>query len=153
DGTIAETRPATRAILQTLSGRAAAAPFVAIVIDYGYSKPSFGDTVQAVKQHRFTGLFDAPGETDLTAHVDFSALATEAMDLNLAVHGPMPMGQWLLKLGLETRAQQLLRRASAREAQDLVSRIARLIDPAQMGAHFKVTALSSGGLAALPPFS
>ncbi|MGA7328799.1 MAG: SAM-dependent methyltransferase, partial [Rhodomicrobium sp.] len=42
DGTIAETRPATRAILQTLSGRAAAAPFVAIVIDYGYSKPSFG---------------------------------------------------------------------------------------------------------------
>lgn len=153
DGTIVEARPATGEILQTFAERAAITPFVAIVIDYGYSKPSLGDTVQAVKNHRFVGAFDALGETDLTAHVDFSALATEAIDLNLAVHGPMPMGQWLLRLGLETRAQQLLSNASAKDAEALMSGISRLTDPAQMGVHFKVIALSSGGLAALPPFS
>jgi NADH dehydrogenase [ubiquinone] 1 alpha subcomplex assembly factor 7 len=152
DGAIYETRPGTAGILQSFAARAADAPFAALIIDYGYSQPASGDTVQAVKQHRFAGLFDAPGEADLTAHVDFSDLARKAKALGLAPSGPMPMGEWLLRLGLEARVHQLLRRASAEEALELRGRITRLVDPAQMGALFKTVVLTAGISGPLPPF-
>jgi NADH dehydrogenase [ubiquinone] 1 alpha subcomplex assembly factor 7 len=152
DGAIAETRPGTTGVLRSLAARAANAPLAALIIDYGYSHPALGDTVQAVRQHRFTGLFDAPGEADLTAHVDFSALAQGAKELGLASSGPMPMGEWLLRLGLETRVNQLMRRASSEEAAEIRSRVSRLVDPAQMGALFKVLVLTGGVQETLPPF-
>ena len=152
DGAINETRPGAAAILQSFAARAADAPFAALIIDYGYSQPASGDTVQAVRQHRFAGLFDAPGEADLTAHVDFSDLARQAKALGLAPSGPMPMGEWLLRLGLEARVHQLLRRASAEEALELRGRITRLVDPAQMGALFKTVVLTAGIQGSLPPF-
>ena len=152
DGAIVETRPGAAGILQSFAARAADAPFAALIIDYGYSQPASGDTVQAVRQHRFAGLFDAPGEADLTAHVDFSDLVRQAKALGLAPSGPMPMGEWLLRLGLEARVHQLLRRASAEEAVELRSRITRLVDPAQMGALFKTVVLTAGISGPLPPF-
>ncbi len=149
DGDIAERRPGVPALLQTLAARA---PCAALIIDYGYSRPSLGDTLQAVKSHRFAGLFDAPGETDLTAHVDFPALRQAAADVQMKAFGPAPMGEWLLRLGLEARAGQLLARASEEEAAELKSGVRRLVDPAQMGALFKVLALTGGVAAPPPPF-
>ncbi len=152
DGAIVETRPGTAGALRSFAARAADAPLAALIIDYGYSQPASGDTVQAVRQHRFAGLFEAPGEADLTAHVDFSDLVQRAKELNLAASGPMPMGEWLLRLGLEARMHQLLSRASAEEAMELRSRVSRLVDPAQMGALFKAVVLTGGVPGPLPPF-
>ncbi|MGO9487190.1 MAG: class I SAM-dependent methyltransferase, partial [Rhodomicrobium sp.] len=152
DGAIAETRPGAADILRSFAARAENAPIAALIIDYGYSQPASGDTVQAVKQHRFAGLFEAPGEADLTAHVDFSDLVQHAKELNLAASGPMPMGEWLLRLGLEARVQQLLRRASPDAAADIRSRVSRLVDPAQMGVLFKTAVLTGGIPCPLPPF-
>jgi NADH dehydrogenase [ubiquinone] 1 alpha subcomplex assembly factor 7 len=152
DGAIVEIRPGTAEVLRAFAGRAASAPFAALIVDYGYSKPSFGDTVQAVKGHRFADLFDAPGEADLTAHVDFSGLLHAARELNLTAFGPMPMGEWLLRLGLEARMRQLLGRAPAGDAAAIRSRISRLVDPAQMGVLFKALIVTGGGLGPLPPF-
>jgi NADH dehydrogenase [ubiquinone] 1 alpha subcomplex assembly factor 7 len=152
DGAIVETRPGTAGVLRSFAARAAEAPLAALIIDYGYSQPASGDTVQAVRQHRFAGLFEVPGEADLTAHVDFSDLVQRAKELNLAASGPMPMGEWLLRLGLEARMHQLLRRASADEAMELRSRVSRLVDPAQMGALFKAVVLTGGVPGPLPPF-
>ncbi len=149
DGAILERRPAAPGVIHALAGRA---PFAALIIDYGYSRPSFGDTLQAVRRHRFTGLFDAPGESDLTAHVDFCRLKQAAAVANLKVFGPMPMGEWLLRLGLEARARQLLDSASAEEANDVRGGITRLVDPAQMGVLFKVLALTNGIPMPPPPF-
>jgi len=151
-GAIVETRPGAANVLQSFAARAATAPFAALIIDYGYSRPAHGDTVQAVKQHRHASLFEAPGETDLTAHTDFSSLAQQAEALGLAASGPMPMGEWLLRLGLEARAQQLLRRASPGQAADIQSRISRLVSPAQMGVLFKTLVLTGGIPGPLPPF-
>jgi NADH dehydrogenase [ubiquinone] 1 alpha subcomplex assembly factor 7 len=152
DGDVLETRPATSSIVEAFAARAARAPFAALIVDYGYAQPSDGDTVQAVKQHRFAGVFDSPGETDLTAHVDFPGLVSAAKDRGLRAFGPMPMGEWLLRLGLEARVSQLLKQASEREAIELRSRIARLVDPAQMGVLFKAAALAGGVSGPLPPF-
>ena len=149
DGAILEQRPGVPGIVKAFAARS---PFAALIIDYGYTRVSFGDTVQAVKGHRFTGLFDTPGENDLTAHVDFVRLKQTATDAHLRAFGPMPMGEWLLRLGLETRVSKLLSRVSDVEAEDLRSRIARLIDPAQMGVLFKVLALTNGVPMPPPPF-
>ena len=149
DGAIVETRPGAGGVLR---GRARSGPLAALIIDYGYVQPAYGDTVQAVSRHRFAGLFDAPGEADLTAHVDFSGLAQAAKEQGLTSSGPMPMGEWLLRLGLEARVNQLMRRASAEEAEEIRSRVSRLVDPAQMGALFKVLVLTGGVPGSLPPF-
>ena len=50
----------------------------ALVVDYGHMTTSRGETVQAVKGHRFVSPFADPGEADITAHVDFEALAAAA---------------------------------------------------------------------------
>jgi SAM-dependent MidA family methyltransferase len=141
-----------RCVRSVMEAIAARTPFAALIIDYGYALPSLGDTVQAVRRHRFTDLFDAPGETDLTAHVDFLHLKQAAANANLKAFGPMPMGEWLLRLGLEARLGQLLSRASRAEARDIHSRAARLVDPVQMGALFKVLALTNGISTPPPPF-
>jgi NADH dehydrogenase [ubiquinone] 1 alpha subcomplex assembly factor 7 len=152
NGSIVEIRPAVPGILQSFASRAAHAPFAALIIDYGYARPAFGETVQAVRNQGFTDIFKAPGETDITSHVDFSDLAEIAALSNLKALGPMPMGEWLLRLGLEARFAQLVQRASEAEAKEIRSRISRLVAPAQMGALFKVMGLTSSGLGPLPPF-
>lgn len=152
DGAIVEVRPGTAEILRSLAARAAVAPLAALIVDYGYSQPSSGDTVQAVRQHRYASLFEAPGEADLTAHVDFSHLVQSAKALKLDALGPMPMGEWLLRLGLEARVRQLMSRATAESAMEIRSRVSRLVDPAQMGVLFKAVVLTGGGLGRLPPF-
>jgi NADH dehydrogenase [ubiquinone] 1 alpha subcomplex assembly factor 7 len=151
DGAILEIRPGTAAILEAFAARAALAPFAALIVDYGYSRQSSGDTVQAVSRHHYAGLFERPGDADLTAHVDFSGLIRQAQALGLGTCGPMPMGEWLLRLGLEARAGQLLSRVSAERAQEIRSRISRLVDPKQMGALFKAVIFSGGGVGRLPP--
>jgi NADH dehydrogenase [ubiquinone] 1 alpha subcomplex assembly factor 7 len=149
DGAILERRPSESNVIHALAART---PLAALIIDYGYACPSFGDTLQAVRKHRFAGLFDAPGESDLTAHVDFEALRQAAAEAGLTSFGPMPMGEWLLRLGLETRLHRLLANASPEEAEDIKSRAVRLVDPAQMGALFKVLVLTGSVAAPPPPF-
>ena len=149
DGAILEHRPAVGGIVEALAARS---PFAALIIDYGYSRLSIGDTVQAVRSHRFAGLFDAPGESDITAHVDFLQLRQAAEDAKMKSFGPMPMGEWLLRLGLEARMRQLLGHASEEETNEMRGRVARLVDPAQMGVLFKVLALTNGIAMSPPPF-
>jgi NADH dehydrogenase [ubiquinone] 1 alpha subcomplex assembly factor 7 len=152
DGAFLEIRPGTAAILEAFAARAAQAPFASLIVDYGYSRPSWGDTVQAVSRHRYAGLVERPGEADLTAHVDFCSLIRQAQALGLSAYGPMPMGEWLLRLGLEARAIQLLSRVPEEKAGEVQSRIARLVDPNQMGALFKAAVFTSSGVGPLPPF-
>jgi NADH dehydrogenase [ubiquinone] 1 alpha subcomplex assembly factor 7 len=152
DGDIAETRPAVSALLQALARRAADAPVAALVVDYGHAQSGFGDTLQAVRAHRYADPLVHSGETDLTAHVDFAALRAEAISLGLAAYGPMQQGEFLLRLGLEARLARLSRDATPAEKESLLSGAARLTNPRQMGALFKVLALQSSGLAPPPPF-
>jgi NADH dehydrogenase [ubiquinone] 1 alpha subcomplex assembly factor 7 len=152
DGAILEIRPGATAILEAFAARAAQTSFAALIVDYGYSRPSWGDTVQAVSRHHYAGLFERPGEADLTAHVDFSNLIRRAQALGLSAFGPMPMGEWLLRLGLEARAGQLMSRVPEEKAREVQRGIARLVDPKEMGALFKAAILTGGAIGPLPPF-
>ncbi|HSA67155.1 MAG TPA: SAM-dependent methyltransferase, partial [Methyloceanibacter sp.] len=153
DGSIFETRPPARALLRELARRAALAPLAALIIDYGHDQSGFGDTLQAVRGHRFAATLADPGSADLSAHVDFAALKRQASALGLEPYGPMAQGEFLLKLGLGERRNRLLQCATPAQAEAIASGASRLVDPKQMGVLFKVLALTNAGLASPPPFS
>ncbi|HSD91416.1 MAG TPA: SAM-dependent methyltransferase [Methyloceanibacter sp.] len=152
EGAVVEMCPAVSKLLTDLVARAKHAPLAALIADYGHAESGFGETLQAVRAHRYADPLSAPGEADLTAHVDFAALKESAKALGLATFGPMPQGEFLLKLGLAARAERLTRNAASEKRQAILSGAARLTDPRQMGVLFKVLVLQSSGLAPPPPF-
>jgi SAM-dependent MidA family methyltransferase len=150
---ILELRPSADELMAMLAARAAGGdPVSALFVDYGHEQTGFGDTLQAVRFHHYADPLAAPGETDLTAHVDFAALKRAAEASGLTAYGPMPQGEFLLKLGLELRLGALLRHATPQQSVALRSGAMRLADPRQMGALFKALVVQSGGLAPPPPF-
>lgn len=139
-----ETSPASLAIAADLARRLAAQGGAALIIDYGHDRPGGGDTLQTVYRHAYADPFEAPGERDLTAHVDFTALAAAAEGVRIS--GPVPQGAWLDAMGLPVRAAALARAAPAR-TEEIEAARHRLSAPSQMGRLFKVLAFSAPGWA------
>ncbi|WP_420822617.1 class I SAM-dependent methyltransferase [Sphingomonas flavalba] len=142
-GSIVETCPAAAAVARLLGERLAARGGAAIVVDYGYSGPAVGETLQAVSRHAPANPFEAPGERDLTAHVDFAMLAEAARAGGAETHGPLAQGEWLRRIGIEARAAALANRPD--RTAEIVAALARLTAPDQMGALFKALALTAPG--------
>ena len=67
---------------------------------------------QAIARHSFADPLKNPGQADVTAHVDFQALVRAAEDLGAGVHGPVSQGDFLKRLGIETRAISLMAKAT-----------------------------------------
>jgi SAM-dependent MidA family methyltransferase len=142
DGEIVETSPARDQAIGSVATCLAAKGGVAIIIDYGHERSAPGDTLQAVRGHRFAPVLANPGEQDLTAHVDFQAVAKAAIDAGAAVTSLIPQGEWLIRLGIEARAQALARANPAR-AGDVRAALDRLTSDKQMGKLFRVLAIHS----------
>lgn len=141
-GSIVEDCPAARAIAHALGKRLARQGGALLTFDYGHDGRAVGDTLQAVRAHAFADAFAHPGATDLTAHVDFAALARAGAGARAL--GPVEQGQWLLALGLSDRAAALARRAPDR-AEEIAAAYRRLSDPAEMGRLFKAFTLVAPG--------
>jgi NADH dehydrogenase [ubiquinone] 1 alpha subcomplex assembly factor 7 len=123
----------------------------ALIVDYGYEQPRFGETLQAVAGHAFADILDAPGDSDLSAHVDFLALAAAGREAGAAVSGPIAQGTFLESLGIVRRTERLI--ASNRHPDlSLWSDVDRLINPEQMGTLFKALAILPPGAATPPGF-
>jgi NADH dehydrogenase [ubiquinone] 1 alpha subcomplex assembly factor 7 len=144
-GTIAEVSPAARGLAAAIGTRVVAAPGVALVIDYGYDREGHGNTLQAVRQHAPADPLSNPGETDLTAHVDFSALSRAATAAGAETYGPVPQRDFLRALGIELRADRLCADAPHAQAEAIRSGVKRLIDPEEMGTLFRAMAIASPG--------
>jgi NADH dehydrogenase [ubiquinone] 1 alpha subcomplex assembly factor 7 len=127
----------------------------ALIIDYGHVRSDAGDTFQAIARHSFTDPLKAPGQADVTAHVDFQALAHAAEDVGALVHGPTTQGEFLTRLGIETRAVALMAKASHEVSEDISSALKRLTGGGRsgMGSMFKVLGVSSQNLTSLPGLS
>ena len=142
DGGIVETSPARDEAVKAIATCLAAKGGVALFIDYGHAKSARGDTLQAVRGHGYAPVLANPGEQDLTAHVDFEAVAMAARDAGSLVSPLVTQGEWLLRLGIEARAQSLSR-ASPDRAGDIHSALERLTGREAMGELFKVLAVHS----------
>lgn len=119
-----------------------------LAVDYGYARTQTGETLQGVRRHRYADVLDAPGETDLSAHVDFEALGNVAAKAGLAVQPLATQGDFLTRLGLNERAKALSA-ANPGSSADIAAAKARLAEPGQMGELFKAFCAHSPGL--FPP--
>lgn len=149
DGALAEICPLGRDLARAMARRLAHQGGAALIIDYGYEKSAAGDSLQALKAHKHHPVLSQPGQADITAHVDFQALAEAAAGLAKA-HGPVPQGRFLASLGIEERARMLMANATPEQAAELARGARRLIDPGEMGTLFKVLALAAP-LLPVPP--
>jgi SAM-dependent MidA family methyltransferase len=146
EGGVFETSPAATALTEDMARTITARGGAGLIIDYGYvMRTGFAETLQAVGGHRFADVLAQPGEDDLSAHVDFAALAAAGKRGGNAVFGPVTQGLFLANLGITERAEQLMK-ANPDEAQNLLAAIERLIGNDKMGQLFKVLALMPPGV-------
>ncbi|MEM6748429.1 MAG: SAM-dependent methyltransferase [Pseudomonadota bacterium] len=125
----------------------------ALIIDYGHGRSGYGDTLQAIRQHKPWPVLESPGLADVTAHVDFAALGRRGRQEEMRVDGPVRQADFLERLGLRERLARLepaiedeTKRADFRKG------ALRLVDREGMGELFKVMSISSPGASAPPGF-
>lgn len=116
-----------------------------LAIDYGYARTQTGDTLQGVRNHAYADVLEEPGETDLSAHVDFGALAAVTQEVGLAVQPLATQGEFLTRLGIAERVKALAG-ANPSSASDIQIAHQRLVAKDQMGDLFKVFCAHSPGL-------
>ena len=150
-GDILEVAPAAVGWTHTVALRLRTQGGAALILDYGPAGSATGDSLQGIKGGRPADPLADPGSADLTAHVDFEALAHVARAAGAAVHGPLPQGVFLERLGLGARTARLAAANPARMA-ELYGAAARLAEPARMGSLFKALCLTHPGLPTPPGF-
>ncbi|MDB5686127.1 MAG: hypothetical protein JWR77_716, partial [Rhizorhabdus sp.] len=143
-GSIYETSPDGLAIARALAKRIAAQGGALLAIDYGHEAYSAGDTLQALNAHAYADVFANPGANDLTAHVDFTALAKAGKAGGAHIHGPVSQGYFLGTLGIAARAAAIARRHPDR-LEEIGAAHQRLTADDEMGALFRVLAMTARG--------
>ena len=134
--------------LGVLMARASGA---ALLIDYGRERPGPGDTLQALSRHARVDPLAEPGAADVTQWADFPAVLEAALHAGADVTGCLGQGEFLRRLGIESRAERLT--AGRPEAAPVVARqLARLTAPDQMGELFKACAVFAPRSLAVPGF-
>jgi SAM-dependent MidA family methyltransferase len=145
-GAVFEWRPDSE--IMTIASRVREEGGAALIIDYGHLRSNAGDTLQAIAKHSFADPLKFPGQADLTAHVDFEALVHAAEGIGARVHGPVTQGEFLKRLGIETRALALMAKASPEVSEDIAGALQRLTGGGRggMGSMFKVLGISEADL-------
>ena len=153
EGDVVEWSEASRHMVRTLAARIVAQGGAALLIDYGPEHSAPGDSLQALRDGKPADPLAAPGAADLTAHVDFQALAGVAREAGAAIQGPVPQGIFLTRLGLFQRSGALARTQPPARAGALMQAASRLAEPHHMGRLFKAMAVCHPALPPLPGFS
>ncbi|MDV4145927.1 class I SAM-dependent methyltransferase [Shimia sp. FJ5] len=137
EGDLVEICPQAAPIMAAIGTRIEAQGGVGIVIDYGDWR-SLGDTLQAMRAHEKVAPLEAPGTADLTAHVDFEALANATPSAHSRL---TPQGVFLERLGITARAQALAKGLSGAALESHIAAHRRLTHPEEMGNLFKTLAV------------
>lgn len=138
-----EVSPGALAIVDDVARRIAVSGGAALFVDYG-KETCLGDSLRAFKRHRQVSPLSEPGIVDLTVDTDFTSCARQAALVDgVTVFGPVQQGEWLGRMGIETRLRALLHAPYISESQveSLIAACERLLDPSQMGARYKVLAI------------
>ncbi len=162
-GSVLEIGAAAHQYMARVARRIADFGGAALIVDYGHAHTSLGETVQALWRHQPIDPLEAPGECDVTAHVDFASLARAAQASGAEVWGPTTQAQFLIEIGVLHRAEALKRRAEPAQAAEIDLAVARLVSTAPeagaggrmapgMGALFKALTVTSPGLGKPPGF-
>jgi SAM-dependent MidA family methyltransferase len=122
-----------------------------IVIDYGYTRQEqlagrHRGTVMAYRQHSASANpYEAPGEQDLTAHVNFTALAAAAQQKGMQVQPLLTQSQFLMGIGEENQFADAFEECGLpQERAKVALQLKHLVTPAGMGESFHVLVASKG---------
>jgi hypothetical protein len=147
-----ETSAAATAIVEDIARVIAAKGGAALIVDYGYDAcGGFGETLQAIRDGAFDDVLAAPGDADVTAHVDFAALADAAATGGAIAYGPEHQGTFLETLGIRGRGAKLAN-ANKREAAAIEAAVNRLVAPHKMGELFRALAIAANDAPVPPAF-
>ncbi len=138
DGKVIEASPASVHIVEQLAAHTTVHGGAALLIDYGYEMPACGDTLQAVKAHQYHPILEDVGEADITAHVNFTALAEAAKQGGSKEQKIMTQEEFLKQMGIELRARLLQSKATQEQKKVIEESLTRLVSPEEMGTLFKV---------------
>jgi NADH dehydrogenase [ubiquinone] 1 alpha subcomplex assembly factor 7 len=154
NGEVLEVSPSGHRLMFELGARLVKQGGATLLVDYGHSVTGLGDTLQALRAHRYVDPLAAPGECDLTVHVDFAAMARSASAAGAAVYGPIDQGDFLRAIGIDLRAKALADRADPERAEELRHARDRLVGKGkgEMGALFKAMAVANRRLPPPPGF-
>ena len=141
---ILEVSPLSITIMGDISRRIKDHGGAALIIDYGYLKSAYGDSLQALKNHAHCSPFENAGHADITTHVNFEILSKCASELGLDVFGATSQGEFLGQMGIAMRAEKLSANATEKQKDDIKAAIKRLTGSDEMGTLFKVMAVSTG---------
>jgi NADH dehydrogenase [ubiquinone] 1 alpha subcomplex assembly factor 7 len=152
DGDVVELCEPAASIAAAIAWRLINHSGAALFLDYGPETSAPGDSLQAIAQGQPVDPFSPAGTADLTAHVDFARFGAVARAAGARVHGPVPQGLFLARLGLFQRTNQLARNLRYQQAAAMMEGARRLAEPDRMGRLFKAIALVSPGMATPPGF-
>jgi SAM-dependent MidA family methyltransferase len=154
-GYLTEVHPLAHGFMQALAGMLKSGGNAAILFDYGFPAHEYyvddrtGGTLMChYRHHAHPDPFYLPGLQDITAHVDFTAMALAAQDAGLDVLAFMTQAGFLLGAGIG----ELLMRTDPEDARRYLPQanaVQKLVSPAEMGELFKVLIVGRG--VALPP--
>ncbi|MEP1766750.1 MAG: SAM-dependent methyltransferase [Sulfitobacter sp.] len=147
DDDLIEDCAAAAPALATICARIADHGGAALVFDYGDWR-TLGDTLQALQDHAPTDPLAAPGQADLTAHVDFEALLSACGAATAS--RITPQGVFLERLGITQRAQILAKGLSGDALDAHIAAHRRLTHPEEMGNLFKTFGIVPRNAAMLP---
>lgn len=118
----------------------------ALIIDYGPLDTIPINSLRGIKSHKIISPFLYAGQADISADVDFTALADSALEAspNIEIHGPVEQGLWLTQLGIKERAERLMKGTTDEEKRKGIEiGWKRLVEgePRGMGKAYKVMAI------------
>ena len=154
---LSEINPAAEALVEDVGRRMAGGAM--LILDYGFPQAEFyhaqrsEGTLMGHYRHRSHGdPFRWPGLSDLTAHVDFTAIALAGERAGLQVAGYAPQAAFLIGCGILDRLHESGASDSVAYLRESAA-VQKLTSPAEMGELFKVLALAHGDNIAWPGFA
>ncbi|MBH67575.1 MAG: methyltransferase [Rhodospirillaceae bacterium] len=152
DNALLELSPAVLGILKSIAENITAYGGAALIIDYGYTQPTFTSSLQAIRKHQFVDPLEQPGDADISSHIDFSLIKRESNFYDLNFYGPVTQREFLTRMGINERALALQKNKGLEASKNIQTAVNRLITADDMGNLFKVIALTSHNIIRPPGF-
>ncbi len=109
-----------------------------LLIDYGYTSIKMKNTLKAISNHKFANILENIGDVDITHNINFNLFKKVTKQMNGLKNNLTNQKKFLIKLGIEQRAEIISKNQNFLKKADIYYRLKRLIDEKQMGNLFKV---------------
>tara|TARA_Y100001960_G_scaffold265711_1_gene288880 strand:+ start:506 stop:1585 length:1080 start_codon:yes stop_codon:yes gene_type:complete len=154
DGKVLEESPETKKIIKIILEIIMKNEGSLLIIDYGQTNEKIlnSNSIQSIKDHKVSSIFENLGTTDISSWVNFSDIIN-SLPKNINIQGPITQREYLINLGIKERFEKLGKNKSSIIRRSLFADFERLVSNSYMGQAFKVMVLSSKKLSQFTGFN